>query len=495
MQAPARALAQEAEQAVLGAVLIDPEALALAVDAGLRADHFASSEHAEIWRQITRAQAAGQAHDMVSVFSALQEAGRADAIGGLPYLNELVLQCDATKAAGVFARTVIDAATRRGVARLAEQLRAAAAAPGQAGAWMDSLTAVEEGLRAVRSGQLQRSRLPFELLADGVDLDAAPRQLVEGLLSVGALAMVYGESNSGKSYLAIELGLSVANGAPYLGRRTDRNVVLYVAAEGSWSVRLRVAAGCRFHKRTPGLFGLVPMAINLLDPSADVDALIELITAKAAELGAAVGLVVVDTLARVMVGGDENDAEDMGRLIAAGERIRQSTGAAVLFIHHAGKDAGRGARGHSSLRAALDTEFIVSADEALKLHHLKVSKQRDLSGKGETFTVRLVPVELGVDQWSNPITACAVVQVETEAKGQPRPRMTPAQLAVMGYMAGQERGVKRAEIVTALEPQGVSRPSVYRAVNDLVMAGLLAVVGMLVYLVKEGPSHASQSSQ
>jgi hypothetical protein len=73
-------------------------------------------------------------------------------------------------------------------------------------------------------------------------------------------------------------------------------------------------------------------------------------------------LVVVDTLSRAMAGGNENAPDDMSAFIRNIDRIRQETGAHVLIVHHCGKDAAKGARGHSCLRAATDTKIELSHD-------------------------------------------------------------------------------------------------------------------------------------
>lgn len=245
----------------------------------------------------------------------------------------------------------------------------------------------------------------------------APPQIVEGMLTAGGMSMMFGESNSGKSYLVIHLGICVSLGVPWLGRRTKQGAVLYVAAEGAWSIRLRLAADRKHYEQAVGPFGLIPCALSLVDPSGDVEDLIRLIKQEATRLGLPIVLVIVDTVARVMAGGDENTAQDMGRLVGAADRIKEVTGAHMLYLHHAGKDASRGARGHSSLRAALDTEIEVTADESAKVHTAKVTKQRDLASKGETFAARFVPVELGYDQWGGAITACAVVPTRWSQPG------------------------------------------------------------------------------
>ncbi len=266
--------------------------------------------------------------------------------------------------------------------------------------------------------------LPFEWASEIDDSGADEiREIVEDVLTAGGLSCAYGESNSGKSYCIGHLAFCIARGVPWLGKRVERGAVIYVAAEGAASIRRRIRA---YRKRTGARldsFGLVSTSVNLLAPSIDLESLLSLIREKASEIGEAVLLVVVDTLARVIAGGDENSGEDMGRLVAAGDLIRHETGAHVLFVHHSGKNALLGARGHSSLRAALDTELEVTKDEAAKLHFVEVKKQRDLATIGTRLSARFEPVELGRNQWGKPITACVVEDAgETETRA---PRSKP----------------------------------------------------------------------
>src|SRR5690606_23284637 len=100
------------------------------------------------------------------------------------------------------------------------------------------------------------------------------------------------------------------------------------------------------------------------------------------------GIIVVDTLARAIAGGDDNSSVDMGVFVNNCGAVQEATGATVLIVHHSGKDAAKGARGHSSLQAATDTEIEIK-DEALT-----VTKQRDM-GKDESFKFKLRVVEIG----------------------------------------------------------------------------------------------------
>jgi hypothetical protein len=85
-------------------------------------------------------------------------------------------------------------------------------------------------------------------------------------------------------------------------------------------------------------------------------------------------LIVLDTLARCIPGADENSAQDVGRAVAAIDRIRAATGATVLLIHHTGKN-GDSERGSSALRGAADTMLAVSNDDGLI--RVECAKQKD----------------------------------------------------------------------------------------------------------------------
>jgi len=254
--------------------------------------------------------------------------------------------------------------------------------------------------------------------------------LVKGLLATAAMSVLYGESGCGKTYFALHIALHIAYGAPCFGLRTTRGGVIYVAAEGGRAVLNRVAAfsihhdGMENEGRVP--FAAITAQVNLLDPGADTEPLIDKIGQAAREIDMPVALVVIDTLSRAMAGGEENSSEDMGLFVRNADRIRAETGAHVLIVHHSGKDQTRGARGHSLLRAATDTEIEITADES-GTRRASVKKQRDLSTEGD-YAFRLVSVELGRDTDGDPVIACAVEPIDCPgpARSRKESRRLPA---------------------------------------------------------------------
>ena len=264
------------------------------------------------------------------------------------------------------------------------------------------------------SGDRDREKLPLVWAKDVVFDPHALPEIVEDVFIAGGMSVTYGETNSGKTTLMLDLALRMPTELPWLGKRVRRGAVVYVAAESPQSVRLRLEAFRRHHQEQVGAFAMVPIALSLLEPSADVGDLIDLV-GRADSLAMPVRLVVVDTVSRVIPGANENASEDMSRLVASCDRIRETCGVHVNLVHHSGKDAAKGARGHSLLRAAVDTELEVTFDPLTKLHALEVTKQRDLASKGTTLAARFKSIELATNQWGNPITACVVVPHEPES--------------------------------------------------------------------------------
>lgn len=234
--------------------------------------------------------------------------------------------------------------------------------------------------------------------------------LVKGWLQRGTISVVYGPSNVGKSFLAIDLAHHVAKGQDWGGRRVVRSRVLYIAAEGGGSFANRVA----------GLddpeFWVLSVPVTLIGKASDAFPLGEMIQHLANTGSEPFGLIVIDTMARVMGGGDENTAPDIADLIENLDHLRRATGAHIMVIHHAGKDLNRGARGHSSLRAAIDTEIVLSRDDSTRQIIATLDKQRD-GPTGLSFPYTLRQVELGQDQDGDPVTTCVVEPGDPEQTG------------------------------------------------------------------------------
>lgn len=234
--------------------------------------------------------------------------------------------------------------------------------------------------------------------AAGSALTTAAAPLIKGLLDQGAMSVVYGQSNVGKTFLTVDMAYHVATGTPYAGMRTTRGHVVYLSAEGGRSITKRLAALALKHGNAdPVDLLLLRSTVDLRRPDADLKPLAVAIK----RLGVPVALIVVDTLSRALAGGDENSSVDMGNIVNNFDKLRDFTQAHLMVVHHSGKNQAAGARGHSLLRAATDTEIEV-ADGLIE-----AKKQRDLDKNWSSGFV-LDVVTLGVDGDGDPVTSCTV---------------------------------------------------------------------------------------
>ncbi len=214
-----------------------------------------------------------------------------------------------------------------------------------------------------------------------------PDWLVQGYVVEKAIAVLYGPPGAGKSFLALDLALCVSQGRDWHGCPTRKSPVVYGASEGASGLGLRIKAWKRHHGMAGRMgTGFVFQPCNFLDAK-DVEAFLE----RLRSLPEKPALVVVDTLAWAMAGGDENAVKDLMLVLQAARRIRDEFDATVLIVHHTGK-SGEAERGSSALRAGADTMLKLTVDGSrIKL---EVDKQKDAPPpKPRLF--KLEPVAVG----------------------------------------------------------------------------------------------------
>lgn len=262
----------------------------------------------------------------------------------------------------------------------------------------------------------------YYINAKDVEPTLDTNDFVQGLLSDGTMSVIYGESNCGKTFFASDLAFHIVQGKNWNGKRVEKGNVLYVSLEGAHGLKNRVAAYKKENNVNLDGFLIMPCQVDFLSQEKvenDVEQLIELIWSANKELDNNIRLIVIDTLARAIGGGDENSGQSMGELVKRADAIRGHTKAHICFIHHSGKDKARGARGHSSLRAAVDTEVEISRTEGADFSTIKIPKQRDME-RGEDTQFKLKRVVLGINRYNEEISSCVVepynLQIDAEER-------------------------------------------------------------------------------
>jgi len=252
--------------------------------------------------------------------------------------------------------------------------------------------------------------------------------VVKNLFPRSGTGCIYGDSQSGKTFLLIHLTLCIAYGLPFFGRKTKQGGVVIVPAENptSFMRRLKSAerelmelwakAGLTHHRRAPIEIVTRPPNLsrtgNPMPLESSIIGAANIIRLAGFELM----MVGVDTLHATMAGGDEKSEADAHFVIDPARRVAQDHNAHFLFVHHTGKSAENGARGSSAFKAAWDVEIELVVDgcvgprapkKSSALRRGTTTKARD-SEVGEEFTYGLRQVQIGVDEDGEPITTCVV---------------------------------------------------------------------------------------
>lgn len=226
----------------------------------------------------------------------------------------------------------------------------------------------------------------FEII-DITQFDKLPpvRWIIEGEIPEHGFVTIFGESNVGKSFIALDYALKIAQKAP----------VLYVALEGESGIPLRVYGWCQHHNVRPDSlsFKLLHGYVSFFDKE-EMNKFLEAIKPVRPYL------IVVDTFGLIMGSGDENSAANVNQVMKAARRMQVKVDCTIVFIHHTNK-GGVQERGSGALRGRMDTMIQVLPDD--DLIRVESSKTRDqkpfepksykllpvaVEGKGET----LVPV-------------------------------------------------------------------------------------------------------
>jgi putative DNA primase/helicase len=245
---------------------------------------------------------------------------------------------------------------------------------------------------------VNESQPRFEFLSPKA-LRSLPNQkwLVQKLLPEQGFACIYGASGAGKSFIALDLGASIAAGKPWCGFNVKQTPVVFCVLEGQPGFKNRAAAWeAKNGELAPGfLTSLRDFDLTNLKDVREFS--------KLCPRGA---VVFIDTLNRAAPAWDENSSKDMGAIIAGAKLLQTLIYGLVILVAHTGKDSSKGLRGHSSLPAALDAMILVTSNS--RGAEWEVTKAKD-GVDGLTCPFKLAIQACGeLDQDGEPITSCVV---------------------------------------------------------------------------------------
>lgn len=347
--------------------------------------------------------------------------------------------------------------------------------------------------REKTQGRSYRFHSLFEIMRE-----PSPDFLIKRVINQGELAVLYGSPGAFKSFVALDMALHVALGEAWHreGHLVRQGCVLYLAGEGTAGLTTRLRAWIQewsgkslgspqeFDEGDPALTDFkhvcigkeVPALIDSNETKSFVAAVLDQFP-----LESPPALIVIDTLARGFHGGDENHAGDMGRFLNACDEIRRATKAAVLIVHHKGKDREQ-ERGSSALRAGVDVMIEAGAVGCPEKDEREVRLTFDKCKDGATpkeLRLQMNVVHVGVDDEGEDETSlvptylaesdskCSKALAKTQVS---KPRKIESEEKILSFLASLKAGVS-VPVVDIIAGSGGSKASIYRRLDSLSDSG------------------------
>ena len=308
--------------------------------------------------------------------------------------------------------------------------------------------------------------------------------LIKGFLPRTGICGLYGDSFTGKSFIALDIAFAVATGADYSGHLVKaQGDVVYIAGEDAGGIEMRSHAYHQYHqlnKESP--LYMLPSPQNMSNENS-----VETLSAAIEDRELSPRLIVVDTLATCFGGGDENSGQDMNKFMDGLRTLKERFDCCVLFVHHTGhKDKSR-ARGSSVLYAALDAEYIVKRQLKSEFINVECTKlKNNVTGKLFNENFRIDNVDLGVDQDGDQVFyGVAVNEGECEMSDfkdhADQIKITGRNQKLALAIVDEELGVTREELRGMLRAEGLSQQGAYDVVDKLIAKGALIQDGEMLY--------------
>jgi len=294
-----------------------------------------------------------------------------------------------------------------------------------------------------------------------------PEHLITKIIETATVSLLYGVSGTGKTFTALNLGLSVAHGIHWNGRKVKQGLVWYVNAEGGRNLKKRLQAWYKEH--TPLLvpdpnFKIIPWALDLREHAQFLLDTIENQKEKPI-------LIIIDNFSMCAPGVNQNLQEEVAPVLRKLNQLAQDIGPHVMLIHHTNK-AGD-ANGTMAFRNHVDTMIeLRKEDPADKQSAIIIASQKARDDEPfRDIKTELKQVDLYMDADSlEPVTSCVPIFSEAPVK-QPGLKDVPQNaLDILGDEVLSYTAWKKA----VMEALHISKPTFDRARDDLLAKGYIA---------------------
>jgi len=365
--------ATEAEQALLGAILLEPGVLPEVSQIISESDFFIL-HHQWIWNAMMKLMQTENQIDTRSLCWQLEGNGQLKEIGGPAFFNQLIHSCNPSMNATSFAEVIRDSSYRRRIIHTASQI----ATEASKGASPDELQTIAKSITEVSSHPPRMVWTAYQLCTS--DLGEAD-WLVDGLLLASGVNLLAGEPAAGKSFLALDLALGITRtGFAWNNIPVPEGKVLYHYLDGSpRGMKTRIQNLCNAKDVVPPNDLIIDCSPLDLRNDMDTSSLKQRIREEK------ISLIIFDVLARFMPGSDENSVSDIAPVMGKLRDLATSTDTTILLIHHLNKNAGihlaSRIRGSSDILAAVDTALIVTYGANRKVSPRRVIPEKNREGE------------------------------------------------------------------------------------------------------------------
>lgn len=449
----------ETELALLGYLLTDaPIAFAAIESAGVHAGHFFDLRHRRVFSECAAMHADGQAVSIITILPRLKSSVPATATDWLALLTSATHDQLSPHVCGTLCDQLVDLHRRRVALDVARRIGEAAQREDCGDVLADTQHALESLTRGFNADNLP----PIEDAAEFTAADLPqPRELVRCVLHQGGKLVLGGGSKAFKTWVQLDLAISVAHGLPWLGNETVQGPVLYLNFEiqnHAWQRRIAAVADAKGITLKPGAISLW----NLRGHAADFRSLLPRI-AKQAKANR-FSLIVLDPIYKLYGATDENKASDVAALLNGLEKLAVDTGAAIAFGAHF-------AKGNASQKEAIDRisgSGVFARDPDAILMFTRHEEE-------DAFTVEPIlrnfaPIEPFAVRWEFPLMRRAneLDPAKLKQPGGRKAEYSPDDLLKLLPPAGLTNG---AWLDVADESEGIARRTFYRLRKTLESGG------------------------
>jgi hypothetical protein len=240
--------------------------------------------------------------------------------------------------------------------------------------------------------------------------DYEPMQwAVDGLIPAQGVGVIFGDGNTGKSFMALDVLDHVKRGVPWFGRDVVKGGAMYISGEGQagLSSRLKALYDARpVSNRFDSIAVRGDLPVFGSKPKLAAKMIEKMIVEASEESGDPIKIVFLDNLSLMEGSLEENATGDMTQIFAALGEISRKLELVFCVLHHSVK-SGETYRGSTAIRNSADFVLALTEDKA-GVRTVTINKMRD-AAKGNAVQFKLKVRKVGVNQFGKDVTSCTVV--------------------------------------------------------------------------------------